>query len=251
MNNNAIPKPKAKYMKNRVKYLIIFIVLVAIALVAFLIAGKIKEGKYNPIIDPLEFVTEVDNPHYTLTPGMSYIYQSETDEGTEKNIVVVTNETKNILGITTTVVWDRVWFNDELIEETYDWYTQDKEGNVWYFGEDSKDYENGVVVSTKGSWEAGIDGAEPGIVMEAHPKVGDSYRQEYYKGEAEDMGKVIALEESVTVPYRTFNDCIKTKDWSKIEPGKEYKYYCKGVGGVVLEIVPKSGGRVELMDVKS
>jgi hypothetical protein len=238
-------------MKNRVKYLIVFIVLVAIALLVFIIAEKIKEGKYNPIIDPLEFVTEVDNHYYTLTPGMSYTYQSETDEGTEKNIVTITNETKNILGVTTTIVWDRVWLNDELIEETYDWYAQDKDGNVWYFGEDSKDYENGVVVSTKGSWEAGIDGAKPGIIIEAHPKVGDSYRQEYYKGEAEDMGKVVALEESVTVPYGRFTDCIKTKDWSKIEPGREYKYYCTEVEGLVLEVVPNSGERIELIDVTS
>ena len=122
------------------------------------------------------------------------------------------------MGVTTIVVWDRVWLNNELIEETYDWYAQDKEGNVWYFGEDSKEYENGMVVSTKGSWEAGVDGAKPGIIMEAHLRVGESYRQEYYKGEAEDMADVVAVGVTVTIPYGTFEDCLKTRNWSQIDP---------------------------------
>jgi len=216
------------------------------------ISGCVQQQttEYNPVINPSNFVSVIDNPYYTLTPGTSYIYQSETDEGIEKDIVVVTNGTKKILGVTTMVVWDRVWLNDKLIEETLDWYVQDKEGNVWYFGEDSKEYENGKVVSTEGSWEAGIDGAKPGIVMEAHPKIGDSYRQEYYKGKAEDMGDVIALGESVTVPYGTFKDCLKTRDWSKVEPtSNEYKYYCPDAGIVVLEVVAESGEKTELIDI--
>jgi hypothetical protein len=114
-----------------------------------------------------------------------------------------------------TVVWDREWLNDALIEETYDWYAQDKEGNVWYLGEDSKEYENGKAANSKGSWEAGVDGAKPGIIMKGDPKIGDSYRQEYLKGKAEDMADVVALSESVAVPFGTFTDCLKTRDWSK------------------------------------
>lgn len=199
----------------------------------------------------MNFVPAVNNPYYTLTPGTTFTYQSETDEGTEKNIVIVTNETKVVQGVTNVVVWDRVWLDDELIEETYDWFAQDKQGNVWYFGEDSREMEDGKVTSTEGSWEAGVDGAEAGIVMEAHPKVGDSYRQEYYKGHAEDMGDIVSLNETVTVPFGTFTDCLQTRDWSKIDPElNEYKYYCTDVGGLALEVVIDGGERVELISVE-
>lgn len=249
-------------MKSTTRYLIIFLALVVVTLFAFSILDKnsnnrerkdnITNGQeeYTPSINSSNFVTEVDNPYFTLTPGITYTYQSETDEGAEKNIVIVTNQTKDILGITNVVVWDRVWLEDKLAEETYDWYAQDKEGNVWYFGEDSKEYDNGKVSSTEGSWEAGIDDAKPGIIMEANPKVGDSYRQEYYKEKAEDMADVLAVGENVTVPYGKFNNCIKTRDWSKIESDvNEYKYYCKEVGGVVLEVTVSSGERAELINV--
>ncbi len=116
------------------------------------------------------------------------------------------------MGVNTIVVWDRVWLNDELIEDTKDWYAQDKYGNVWYFGEDSKEYEDGKVVSTEGSWEAGVDNAKPGIIMKANPVIGESYRQEYYKGEAEDMADVVALGVKVKVKYGSFSDCLQTRD---------------------------------------
>ena len=209
------------------------------------------EKSYNPTINPDDFVEKIDNQYHSLTPGTTFTYQSETEDGIERNEVVVTDETRIVLGVTTTVVWDRVWLDNELIEETYDWYAQDNEGNVWYFGEDSKEYENGKVVSTYGSWEAGVDGAKPGIIMEAHPKVGDSYEQEYYKGEAEDMADVLALAETVSVPYGTFENCLKTRDWSRIEHDlNEYKYYSPEIGGVVLEVVVDTGERVELIDYK-
>ncbi len=210
------------------------------------------EKTYSPVIEPANFVSVIDNPYYSLIPGRTFTYRSETEDGVEKNEVVVTDKTRIVLGVTTTIVWDRVWLNDELIEETYDWYAQDKDGNVWYFGEDSKEYENGKVVSTKGSWEAGVNGAKPGIIMEANPKVGDSYRQEYYQEEAEDMADVIALGETVTIPFGTYENCIKTRDWSQIDPNlNEYKYYSPEIGGVVLEVVVDSGERVELVDLSS
>ncbi|MBU2560809.1 MAG: hypothetical protein KKD17_00790 [Nanoarchaeota archaeon] len=233
----------------------ITIILMSAILVSILIAGCTTQTteieEYNPAIDPADFVSVVDNPYYTLTPGLTYTYESETDEGLEKNIVIVTDKTKEILGVTNIEVWDRVWLDDELIEETFDWYAQDKEGNVWYFGEDSKEYENGEVTSTHGSWEAGVDGAKPGTIMEAHPKVGDSYRQEFYKGEAEDMADVLSLDESVSVAYGSFENCIKTYDWSAIDPAlKEHKYYCAEAGNVVLETVVDSDERVELIDLQ-
>jgi len=178
------------------------------------------------------------------------VYEAKTKEGTERVEVYVTNETKTVMGIATVVVWDRVWLNGELIEDTKDWFAQDKEGNVWYFGEDSKEMINGQVSSTKGSWEAGVNGAQPGIIMKANPKVGDSYRQEYYKGEAEDMAEVVALGAAISVPYGTFTDCLQTKEWNPLEQGgEEYKYYCPKVGNVVLEAGLEDQEKVQLITV--
>ena len=206
-----------------------------------------------PKFDPCNYSNEgiVDNPYFTLTPGTTFTYEGETEDETEKNIVIVTDKTKEILGITATVVWDRVWLEEELIEETFDWYAQDKEGNVWYMGEDSKEYENGEVVTTEGSWEAGVDGAKPGIIMEADPQVGDQYKQEYYLGHAEDQAEVVSLNEEVTVPFGTFTNCLQTSDSTPLEPtGDEDKYYCTDVGGVTLEVAIESGERSELIDFK-
>jgi len=205
---------------------------------------------YTPNIDPSKFTSKIDNPHFPLTPGTTYIYEGPTDEGTEHNEVTVTHDTKTILGVDCVVVHDTVSRDGELIEDTLDWYAQDSDGNVWYFGEDSKSYENGQVVSTEGSWEAGVDGAQPGIIMEAHPQAGDSYRQEYYAGHAEDMADVLSLSESVSVPYGDFTQTLKTKDWTPLEPTViENKYYAKGVG-FVLETMEGSSERIELIDVR-
>ena len=137
------------------------------------------------------------------------------------------------------------WEDGKLIEKTYDWFAQDKEGTVWYFGEDTKEYENGKVVSTKGSWEAGVDGAKPGIIMQADPKVGQFLPPGVLPGEAEDMAKVLSLNESVTVPYGSFDHVLVTREWTPLQPGfYEKKYYARGVGQVY-------GGGLELVDVKT
>lgn len=207
-------------------------------------------ASYHPIIESDNFSEVVNNPYFTLTPGTTFTYKGQDREGTKINKVMVTDQTKQVMGVTTRVVWDRVWLNDQLIEETYDWYAQDKEGNVWYFGEDSKEYQKGKVTSTKGSWEAGVEGAQPGIVMQANPQPGEPYRQEYRKGEAEDLGQVLSVQEKVTVPAGSYNNCVKTKDWSAIESGSvEHKYYAKEVGYVVLETEHNDKKRVELVDV--
>lgn len=208
------------------------------------------EEPYAPVIEPANFVEGVDNQYFPLTPGTTYIYEGETEDGTERIEVYVTHETKEILGVNCVVVRDTVSLDGELVEDTFDWYAQDKDGNVWYMGEDSKEYEDGEAVSTEGSWEAGVDGAMPGIIMEAKPLVGDSYRQEYYAGEAEDMGEVLSLTESATVPHGSFDNLLMTKDWTPLEPGiAEHKYYAPGVG-VVLEVLVEGGSeRVELVDV--
>lgn len=225
--------------------------IILIIMVGLFVLITAYAQEYKPQINPLDFTDQIDNPYFSLTPGTTFSYQSKTDEGTEAIKVIVTDQTKRIMGVTTLIIWDRVWFNDKLVEETYDWYAQDREGNVWYFGEDSKEYKNGKVVSTEGSWESGVDGALPGIIMKNKLTIGDSYRQEYYQGEAEDMAEVVSLNEKVVVPYGSFYNCIKTKDWSALEPEViEYKYYSPSVKNVVLEIEANSNTRVELMNIE-
>lgn len=198
---------------------------------------------YSPEINPLDFADQIDNPYFSLTPRTTFSYLGGTDEGTE----VI-----KVMGVTILVVWDRVWLDDKLIEDTYDWYAQDQEGNAWYFGEDSKEYKKGKVVSTEGSWEGGVDGAMPGIIMKNILAIGDSYRQEYYQGEAEDWAEVVSLNEKVVVPFGSFENCIKTKDWSALEPDAiEYKYYSPSANNVVLETDAKNTERVELMNIEN
>ena len=216
------------------------------------VAGCVKRDteQYAYTMVPEEFVSEVAHKYFTLKPGTTFTYSQNTEEGTERNEIVVTNEQKEVMGVQTTVAWDRVWLNDVLIEDTRDWYAQDREGNVWYFGEDVDNYENGTLKDHAGAWEAGVDGAKPGIIMRANPKVGDSYRQEYYPRKAEDMGDVVALTAEVSVPYGTFNNCLQTRDWSAIDTStNEYKYYCPAVGFVTLETAVDSSNRVELVTV--
>ncbi len=214
---------------------------------------KIENTQYHPTITPTDFVSKVNNPYFTLKPGTKFTYENKTTEGLERIVVEVTNETKVVLGVTTMVVWDRAWLNDVLKEDTKDLYTQDKLGNVWYFGEAVDNYENGKLKDHAGAWEAGVDGAQPGVVMLADPKVGNSYRQEYYKGRAEDMGDIVALNKKITVPHGTFEGCLQTRDWSMVDASlNEYKYYCPDVGFIVME-ESISGGqeKVELIGVST
>jgi hypothetical protein len=186
-----------------------------------------KEKSYTPHINPAAFTTEVDNEYFPLKPGTTFIYEGKG----ERDEMSVTHETREVMGVECVVVDDRAWEGGKLIEKTYDWYAQDNKGTVWYFGEDTKEYENGKVVSTKGSWEAGVDGAKPGILMPSHPKVGQSYHQEYYPGEAMDMARVLSLNDSVTVPYGSFDHALETKEWTPLQPVFfEKKYYVRGVG---------------------
>jgi hypothetical protein len=192
--------------------------------------------QYNPPFDPRNFVPQVSNKYVTLEPGTKFTYEKKTSNGTERTEVAVLRETKQVMGVTTIVVSDRVWLNDKLKEDTRDWYAQDADGNVWYFGEAVANYKDGKLVNYSGTWEAGIEGAKPGIMMPANPKVGLTYQQEHAKGKAEDMGTIIALGKRVKVPYGTFQDCVQTRDWSRIEKtANEYKYYCPAIGFMVLE----------------
>jgi hypothetical protein len=196
---------------------------------------------YDPVINPEDFVPRVDNKYFTLKPGSKFTYEDK--RGFERIEISVTNETKKVMGVATTVLRVREWKNGVLWEDTYDWYAQDKAGNVWYFGEAVDNYRFGKVAHHAGSWEAGVDGAKPGIIMRADPRVGETYRQEYYRWRAEDMGTVVATDKTVTVPHGTFENCLQIEDWSLIERGREYKYYCPAIGFLVRE--EKIGGAIE------
>ncbi len=209
-------------------------VYAAAALLLAVVPGCGGAGGYNPQINPADFSTVIDNPLLPFQPGTTFIYEGDTPDGHTHVELVVTHDTKVIIGVTCVVVRDTVTIDGQLAEVALDWYAQKNDGAVWYFGEDTKEYKNGQVISTKGSWEAGVNGAKPGIVMRAHPKVGQTYHQEYAKGVAEDMATVVSLTESVTVPYGSFTNCLKTKEFSPLEPGVvEYKWYAPGVGNVV------------------
>jgi hypothetical protein len=206
---------------------------------------------YSPHIDPANFSTRIDNKYFPLKPGTTFVYRGKTQDATEGDVVAVTSDTKNIMGVECTVVRDSVTEDGKLTEKTFDWYAQDKEGNVWYFGEDSKEYKNGKVTSTEGSWEAGKNEAKPGIIMPAHPKVGEPYRQEYSKGVAEDMARPLKRDGSATVPYGSFDHVLVTYEWTPLEPNiAEKKYYAPGVGNILEVAVKGPPERLELVDVR-
>ena len=207
-------------------------------------------GDYAPELDPADFVDTVDNPFFPLVVGSRWVYESPADEDgeVERIEVVVLPERKEVLGISATVVRDTVTINGVIVEDTHDWFAQDREGNVWYLGEAVENYEDGELVDTDGSFEAGIDGAYPGIVMPAHPAVGDAYRQEYYPGEAEDLGEVLRLGGERTVPAGSFDDLLVTRDWNPLEPDVvEEKTYARGVGLVYEEHVEGESGSAALV----
>jgi hypothetical protein len=206
---------------------------------------------YDPKIDEADFVDGIDNPYMPFEPGTTLVYEGVSGGEEETVTIFVTNKTKEILGVTATVVRDVVSVEGEIAEKTFDWFAQDRYGNVWYLGEDSKEYEDGKPVSSEGSWEAGVDGAKPGIVMLGDPQVGDRYRQEYYEGEAEDFGQVLKLDESVDIPYGSYDDVLVTKDWTPLEPKVlENKYYAKGVGVVYERSVKGPKEELKLVEVK-
>lgn len=238
-------------MDARTKLLLSTVVAVALVSVAALIALTYEEPvHYSPVIIPSDFVSAVDNEFFPLAPGTVYIYEGVSSDGNERNEVNVTFEIKVILGVTCVVVRDTVWVNGELSEQTLDWFAQDKDGNVWYFGEDSKEYSGGVVVSTEGSWEAGIDGAKPGIIMQGSPAAGQTYRQEYLKGEAEDMAEVLALNVTVTIPYGSYSGCLLTKEWTPLEREiVENKYFAPGIGMVLEQMVQGGSDMMNLVSI--
>jgi hypothetical protein len=184
--------------------------------------------------EPARFTVNIDNPYWPMKPGTRWTY-NETDGGAVRQVeVVVTDQTKVMPnGITARVVRDTVTEGGAIVEDTIDWYAQDDSGNVWYLGEDTAEFKDGKATTTKGSWQAGAKGALPGIIVPAKPTPGMRYRQEYFKGEAEDNGEVLSTTETVTVRTGTYRNVLMTKDTSTLEPGVEqHKSYALGVGPV-------------------
>ncbi len=215
-------------------------------------ASGLAAASRVPEFDPGDFVSVVDNRFFPLPPGTRFIYRGSEDGEPLKDIVDVTREAKTILGVKVTVVLDRLFKSGDLVEKTFDYFAQDKAGNVWYFGEDTKEFENGVVVSTAGTFQAGKDGARAGIIMPAHPKVGETTREEFAPGVAEDMATVLSRGEKVSVPFGTFHGCIKTANFTPLEPGaREIKYYCPRIGFVRGFDVTGGTVRLHLTSVQS
>ncbi|MBV9109761.1 MAG: hypothetical protein JO306_10180 [Gemmatimonadetes bacterium] len=211
--------------------------------------GRLPEP---PPFHPARFVPAVTNPWFPLAPGTTWRYAGTGSAARESGVVTVMDETKTIQGVRATVVRDLVFRNGRLVEDTRDWYAQDRDGNVWYLGESTRELRGGRVASTGGSWEAGAGGARAGIVMWADPAahVGEAYRQEYLPGKAEDVGRVVALRPSATVGGRTFRDCVETEDTSPLEPAvRERKLYCRGAGLVRESESPRAGS--ELVSVET
>lgn len=204
-------------------------------------------GDYAPSIDPADFVDVVDNRYFPLAPGTCWVYGGEGAHAERIKVEVLT-ERRDIMGISAVVVRDTVSVDGETTEDTYDWFAQDRESNVWYLGEDTQEFDNGET-SDAGSWEYGVDGALPGIVMPADPAVGDAYRQEYYAGEAEDMGEILEVGVTHSIGLGDYDDVVVTEDWTPLDPDVvENKYYAPGVGLIYETHVTDDTGAVELVE---
>jgi hypothetical protein len=211
--------------------------------------AEVKSGAYRPEIDPARFVAQVTNPYFPLPVGARWIYRGSAEAKGERDVVTVLDRTRTVMGVRCTVVRDAVRKGGRAVELTEDWYAQDVDGNVWYFGEETGAFRNGKK-HTSGSWEAGVDGAQPGILMPSPPVVGVIYHQEFYPGHAEDRGEVLEVGASVDLPTGTYDDAIVTEDTTPLEPDvRERKYYVRGVGLAKEEELAGGGEVFELVRV--
>jgi len=224
---------------------------VTLALILALAAGcgseessSLPQGAETVKLDPDDFSAKIDNPYWPMSPGSKWVYR----EGEARVEVTVTKQTRKIIGIEARVVHDVLKEDGKVKEDTFDWYAQDESGNIWYLGESTKEFDQGGKVSTEGSWEAGVDGAQPGVLLPGEPKKGLSYRQEYYKGEAEDAAEVLSVDARARVPVGSFEQLLLTKEYTPLEPNVvEHKFYAKRVGPILAVTVSGGSGREELV----
>jgi hypothetical protein len=214
--------------------------------------GGLPQGAEPVALDPAQFATRIDNPYWPMRPGTRWVYRETESDGTRRRVVVtVTGRTEmTAAGVRARVVRDTVTEGGALVEDTRDLYAQDRSGAVWYLGERTAEYEDGRVVSTAGSWEAGVAGAQAGVVMPARPRPGQRYRQEYLAGQAEDRASIVAVGEQAQTPAGHFRDVVMTRDENPLEPRVlEFKFYARGVGPVLALDVSGGAGREELLRV--
>jgi len=211
---------------------------------------ELGSDAYRPEIDPTQFSADLTNPYTSYMVGQTLVYEGMTDEGLERVETTTLASTVVINGITCREVEDVAILEGDVIESTIDWYAQHQDGSIWYMGEIAKNFDDeGFLEDIDGSWRYGVDGAQPGVIVMGTPVPGQLYRQEYLINEAEDLGRVLALNETVTVPAGTFTGCLMTEDGSSLEPDAlEHKYYAPGVG-LVLEVDVESGERLELVQI--
>lgn len=203
----------------------------ATAGIVWISAAGAADSTYEPVLDPAKFSAVIDNPYFPLPVGRTLVYKGVRDGQSQTDTVTITNQTKVVEGITARVVKDVATHDGTVIEKTFDWYAQDRLGNVWYVGEDTTAYLPNGKTDTSGSWKSGVNDAEPGLVMEAHPRIPDAYRQEYLAGEAEDTAWIVQLGATVTVPYGVVHNALITLEATRIEPGVyDQKTYASGIG---------------------
>jgi hypothetical protein len=206
---------------------------------------------YRPLIEPASFTANVDNPWFPLKIGTTLVYAGTKDGKPAIDVVVASGRTRVIDGVETRIVEDRLWLDGVLEERTSDYYSQDGCGNVWYFGEDTAVLDrHGRVVDRSGSFHAGVDGAKPGLFMEAQPSVGTRFRQEWLPGQAEDTFRVVDLATGVRVPYGAYPAALRTEEKTVLEPNVlDNKYYVEGIGEVVERSVRGPREELRLVDV--
>jgi hypothetical protein len=211
------------------------------------LAGQ-KPKSWGPEVDPANFIGGASNPYFPLVSGRTLLYRADTRDGTETLQIEVLGTGPTIMGVSTVEVIETATLNGQTIEIARNWFASDREGNVWYFGEATQDYDHGVPGSTAGSWQAGVNGALPGYIMKARPTKGDTYFQEFAPGIAQDMAMVMATGQNVTVPNASYSNVVVTKEWTPLEGNStEHKYYAPGVG-LILEV--KGGDRMQLIEVR-
>jgi hypothetical protein len=227
------------------------LVLVIAACFCAACGSKTETKAHMPSTASTKFVGGVHNPWFPLEAGTTFVYTGEKDAQAGRDVVRVTGRTKTIRGVRCAGVDDRLYLKGRLEERTTDWYAQDDAGNVWYFGEATAELNKaGRVTSREGSWLAGVDGAQPGIIMPTNPTVGETFRQEYYKGQAEDHFAVVSVSASVVVPYTASAHALLTKEWTPLEPGTlDHKLYIRGIGLAKEETIKGGDERWELSDV--
>lgn len=218
--------------KNIIGLIIVLVIIVAAG--GYLLWSEMRSrnaADYYPRVNAKDFGAALDNPYFTLKPKTTYLYERETAEGTERTAIWLTDEMRVFMGVTARGVIQRTYLDNLLKEEAKDWYAQDRSENVWRFGRNVEKIGLEQEPSRNGSWEAGANDAQPGLIMKGNPQAGNTYREGYREGLVEDMGEVIAVEQEVTVPLGTYTQCIKTRNWSAIDQQRnDYSLYCRDVG---------------------